>query len=189
MRAVTYPAGRMEGVRANGEGSGSGTALGRGDAFETAMVVDGQKLARIAFFLCGDRTRAEDLVAEAFARAWPKWSAGRIDNLAPYLRRAVVNLAAKERRHRLVVLRHDERAVAPTSSPGADENLWARLDLVRVLASLPVSQRVAVVLRYLEDMTEADMAAFLGVSPGTVKSRLARGLDAMRAQLEGADDA
>ena len=189
MRAVTYPAGRMEGVRANGEGSGSGTALGRGDAFETAMVVDGQKLARIAFFLCGDRTRAEDLVAEAFARAWPKWSAGRIDNLAPYLRRAVVNLAAKERRHRLVVLRHDERAVAPTSSPGADENLWARLDLVRVLASLPVSQRVAVVLRYLEDMTEADMAAFLGVSPGTVNSRLARGLDAMRAQLEGADDA
>jgi RNA polymerase sigma factor (sigma-70 family) len=122
------------------------------------------------------------------AAAWPKWSAGRIDNLVGYLRRAVVNLAAKDHRHRLVVSRHDARAGAPASSPGADANLWAHVDLVRVLAALPVAQRVVVVLRYLEDMTEADMAAFLRVSPGTVKSRLARALDAMRAQLEGGQD-
>jgi RNA polymerase sigma-70 factor (sigma-E family) len=159
------------------------------DAFETAMVEQSERLGRLAFFLCGDRTRAEDLVAEAFAAVWPKWSSGRVDNLGPYLRRAVVNLAAKERRHRLVVFRHDQRAPAPAPSPGADENLWARVDLARTLVSLPPAQRLAVVLRYVEDMTEADMAAFLGVSPGTVKSRLARALETMRGQLEGGDDA
>ena len=111
------------------EGSGLGTRVDHEDAFRTVMLEQGAGLARIAFFLCGDRTRAEDLVAEALARAWPKWSAGRIDSLVPYLRRAVVNLAAKEHRHRLVVFRHDERAAPPSPSPGADENLWARVDL------------------------------------------------------------
>ena len=153
------------------------------------MAEQGQRLCRLAFFLCGDRTRAEDLVAEAFAAAWPRWSSGRVDNLVPYLRRAVVNLAAKERRHRLVVFRHDERALAPAPAPGADANLWARVDLARTLASLPAAQRIAIVLRYVEDMTEADMASFLHVSPGTVKSRLARALVLMRARLEGGDDA
>jgi RNA polymerase sigma-70 factor (sigma-E family) len=153
------------------------------------MVEQSERLGRLAYFLCGDRTRAEDLVAEAFAAAWPKWSSGRVDNLVPYLRQVVVNLAAKERRHRLVVFRHDERAPAPVPSPGADENLWARVDLARMLSSLPAAQRLAVVLRYVEDMTEADMAAFLAVSPGTVKSRLARALETMRAQLEGGDHA
>ncbi len=171
------------------EGSGLGTRVDHEDAFRTVMLEHGPGLARIAFFLCGDPTRAEDLVAEALARAWPKWSAGRIDNLVPYLRRTVVNLAAKEHRHRLVVFRHDERAAPPPSSPGADENLGARVDLGRLMASLAPAQRVVVVLRYLEDMTEADMATLLGVSPGTVKSRLARALDAMRTQLEGGDDA
>jgi len=176
-------------LRAKSEGPGPRTRVDQEDAFEAAMLEHGTRLARMAFYLCGDRTRAEDLVAEAFAGAWPKWSAGRIEALAPYLRRAVVNLAAKEHRHRLVMFRHDERAPSPAPAPGADENLWARVDLGRVLAALAPAQRVVVVLRYVEDMTESDMAAFLGVSPGTVKSRLARALDAMRARLEGGDDA
>jgi RNA polymerase sigma-70 factor (sigma-E family) len=175
-------------VRARPTAPGARAVGGPADAFETALVEQGHRLARLAFFLCGDRTRAEDVVAEAFAAAWPKWSSGRVENLGPYLRRAVVNLAAKDRRHRLVVFRHEERSVPPAPSPGADENLWARLDLARTLASLPAAQRVAVVLRYVEDMSEADMASFLGVSPGTVKSRLARALELMRAQLEGGDD-
>lgn len=174
-----------------GKPGGVSAAPGAGpeDAFETAMVEQGQPLTRLAYYLCGDRARAEDLVAEAFAATWPKWSSGRVDNLVAYLRRAVVNLAAKDRRHRLVVLRHDERSAPLAPSPGADQNLWARVDLARLLAALPADQRVVVALRYLEDMAEADMAALLGVSPGTVKSRLARALDTMRAQLEGGDDA
>jgi RNA polymerase sigma-70 factor (sigma-E family) len=161
----------------------------RESAFGAAMLEHGIRLARLAFFLCGDRTRAEDLVAEAFAAAWPKWSAGRVDNLPAYLRRAVVNLAAKDRRHRLVVFRHDGRAAPRLSSPGADEGLWARVDLAQVLSTLPSPQRVVVVLRYLEDMPDAEIAALLGVAPGTVKSRLSRALDAMRTQLDGGHDA
>jgi RNA polymerase sigma-70 factor (sigma-E family) len=153
------------------------------DVFGAAMLEHGQRLARLAFYLCGDRTRAEDLVAEAFAAAWPKFSAGRVDDLGPYLRRSVVNLAAKEHRHWLVVSRHDERAAPSPFSPGADEGLWDRIDLRRALSRLPAAQRVVVVLRYLEDMSEAEMATLLRVAPGTVKSRLARGLETMRAQL------
>jgi RNA polymerase sigma factor (sigma-70 family) len=73
-------------------------------------------------------------------------------------------------------------------APGADKDLWARIDLARALRALPSPQRVVLVLRYLEDMTEADMATLLRVSPGTVKSRLARALDAMRGQLGGHHD-
>jgi RNA polymerase sigma-70 factor (sigma-E family) len=175
----------MEGVRTRPEGAVTTAGVRLDDAFGEAMIEHGDRLARVAFYLCGDRTRAEDLVAEAFAAAWPKWSAGRVDDLVPYLRRSVVNLAAKERRHWLVVARHDHRAAPPPVAPGADEDLWARVDVARALGALPSPQRVVVVLRYLEDMTEADMATLLGVSPGTVKSRLARALDALRARLSG----
>jgi len=159
------------------------------DSFGAAMVEHGARLARLAFYLCGDRTRAEDLVAEAFAAAWPKWSAGRVDNLLPYLRRTVVNLASKQRRHWLVVFRQGERTAPPLPAPGADEGVGARVDLSRAVGRLPSGQRVAVVLRYLEDMSEAEIATLLGVAPGTVKSRLSRALTALRTQLEGDDDA
>jgi RNA polymerase sigma-70 factor (sigma-E family) len=159
------------------------------DAFATAMAEHGDRLARLAYFLVRDHSRAEDLVAEAFASAWPKWSAGRVDDLGPYLRRIVVNQASKARRHWRVVVRHDEQSAQPVFSPGADEGLGARIDLTRVLASLPTQQRVAVVLRYLEDMSEAEIANLLRIAPGTVKSRLSRALDTMRTQLRGGDDA
>lgn len=176
-------------MRTRPAGPGSTVAVGLDEAFAAAMVEHGARLARLAFYLCGDRTRAEDLVAEAFAAVWPKWSAGRVDSLLPYLRRAVVNLAAKDRRHWLVVLRHGERSAPPLSAPGADEGVWAQVDLARALGALPPAQRVAVTLRYLEDMPETEIAALLRVAPGTVKSRLSRALDALRTQLEGDDDA
>jgi RNA polymerase sigma-70 factor (sigma-E family) len=180
----------MEGVRAKPAGPGTRSALDLDDVFGAAMVEHGPRLARVAFYLCGDRTRAEDLVAEAFAATWPPWSAGRVDDLVPYLRRALINLAAKERRHWLVVLRHGERTQpGSASSPAADEGVASRLDLARALSSLPAPQRVTVVLRYLEDMSEAEIATLLGVAPGTVKSRLARALDALRTQPQGSDDA
>ena len=176
------------GVSARSEDGGSPTRVGPDDEFGAAMVDHGDRLARLAYFLCGDRSRAEDLVSEAFAATWPKWSSGRVDDLIPYLRRAVVNLASKERRHRAVVLRH-QRASRSLSSPGADEDIGVRIDLVRALDSLLPPQRVVLVLRYLEDMSEAEIATLLGVAVGTVKSRLARALDKLRNQMGGGDDA
>lgn len=160
------------------------------DAFGNAIREHGDRLARIAFFLCGNRSQAEDLVADAFAAAWPKWSAGRIDELGPYLRRIVVNQAFKDRRHWRVVMRHETRFPPPKPQvPGADEGLGPRIDLAQALAALPRNQRVAVVLRYLEDMSEQEIATLLRIAPGTVKSRLSRALDTLRSQLvEVGDD-
>ena len=158
------------------------------DAFAVAMRDHGQRLARLAYFLCpGDRSGAEDLVAETYARVWPRWKSAQVDDLLPYLRRAMVNLASKHRRHRLVVQRHGA-ASEPSSAPGADEGLGARIDLARALGTLPSSQRVVVVLRYLEDMSEAEIASLLHIAPGTVKSRLSRALETLRADLRGGGD-
>jgi RNA polymerase sigma-70 factor (sigma-E family) len=161
------------------------------DAFGNAIRDHGDRLARIAFFLCGNRSQAEDLVADAFAAAWPKWSAGRIDELGPYLRRIVVNQASKDRRHWRVVMRHENRfPPLKQEVPGADEDLGTRIDLAQALAALPRQQRVPLVLRYLEDMSEQEIATLLRIAPGTVKSRLSRALDALRSQLaEVGDDA
>jgi RNA polymerase sigma-70 factor (sigma-E family) len=189
VKAVTDASGRIDGVRTDPMGTGARTTAEPTDAFGAAMVEHGPRLARLAFYLCGDRTRAEDLVAEAFAAAWPKWSTGRIETLLPYLRRALVNLAAKDRRHWLVVFRHDEREGPPPMMPGADEGLWVQVDLARALASLPSAQRVVVVLRYLEDLSEFEIATLLGTAPGTVKSRLARALATLRTHMQGSDDA
>jgi RNA polymerase sigma factor (sigma-70 family) len=63
-----------------------------------------------------------------------------------------------------------------------------QVDLARALRTLPAAQRVAVVLRYLEDMPETEIATLLGVPPGTVKSRLARALDTLRTKMQGSDD-
>jgi len=163
---------------------GGRTTPERDDAFGSAMIAHGDGLARLAYFLCGDRHRAEDLVAEAFAAVWPRWSSGRVDELLPYLRRTLVNLAAKDRRHRFVVRHHDERATPAPTAPAADHDLWLHVDLAAALRILPAPQRVVVVLRYLEDMTEAEMATLLAVAPGTVKSRLSRGLFSLRQSLQ-----
>jgi RNA polymerase sigma-70 factor (sigma-E family) len=183
----SLPGRKTIGVRSRSPELGARNSTERDDVFAAAMVEHGDRLARMAFFLCGDRSRAEDLVSEAFAATWPKWSAGRVDNLPAYLRRAVVNRASKDRRHWMVVVRHDREAPPPSPFPGADEGLSLRIDLTRSLATLPPPQRVVLVLRYLEDMTEAEIALLLGVPLGTVKSRLARALDGLRHQMTGGD--
>jgi RNA polymerase sigma-70 factor (sigma-E family) len=185
VEAVGYQVRRAKEVEANRSGPRTSSSIDLDNSFGAAMTDHGARLARLAFYLCGDRTRAEDLVASAFAATWPKWSAGRVDALLPYLRRAVVNLAAKERRHRLVVFRHVEQGEPPAPAPGADEGLPARIDLARCLQSLPAAQRVVVVLRYLEDLSEMEIATLLDIAPGTVKSRLARALETLRRQLQG----
>ena len=153
------------------------------DAFSAAVADHHRELARFAYRLCGDRTVAEDIVAEAYARVWPHWHRGRVEVLLPYLMRTVANQAyARHRRRRL-----EERepppapAVVPSFESRVDEHdeLWSALD------RLPPQQRVVLVMRVVEDVSEEETAAVLGIPRGTVKSRLSRGLDALRAIVEG----
>lgn len=136
---------------------------------------------RLAYLIAGNSAEAEDLVHDAIVRM-----AGRFEDLRDeaafpaYLRRAIVNLAASGARRRRIERewrsRQSEVIVLP-HDPGRRDEIW------RALVRLPVRQRAALILRFYEDLSEAQTAEALRCRPGTVKSLVARGLDAMRKQV------
>jgi RNA polymerase sigma-70 factor (sigma-E family) len=136
-----------------------------------------------AYKLLGDRQEAEDLAQEACTRACLRWR--HLDNPQAWVLRVTTNLAFDRFRRLRSAAKH--LRLPPTQHDGAapDER---HVDLNRALAKLPKRQRDVVVLRYLADFSEAQTAATLGCSPGTVKSHAARGLHALRATLERADE-
>jgi RNA polymerase sigma factor (sigma-70 family) len=164
-------------------------AVDRVSAFTRDVEAFRIELGRFAYLLVGSSAGADDLVAEACARAWPHYKRGRIDNLPAYLRRSIVNLSnGRLRRLRLErreveSRRIDWRAPELSSRERGFEQVDARDDLWRAIWRLPPDQRAVIVLRPAEDRSEEETAALLGISVGTVKSRLARGLSTLRKQL------
>jgi RNA polymerase sigma-70 factor (sigma-E family) len=158
------------------------------DVLEDLVRLHHRRLVALAYALCGNRSEAEDIVADAFARTWPRLARGQIDEPAAYLRRAVVNGTASWRRHRFVVRREElRRRVAP--APGtAEDDVAVRDELWQALQTLPLGQRQVVVLRFIEDLSEADTATVLGIPTGTVKSRTARALVALRQTVHEDED-
>ncbi|WP_410674686.1 SigE family RNA polymerase sigma factor [Amycolatopsis sp. cmx-4-68] len=139
-------------------------------------------LRKVAYLLCGDWHRADDLVQSAVTRLYANWPrAVRADNLDGYARRTLVNTFLAEQRtswwHR-VDLRHDDHE-RPAPGPDVD----AALDLRAALDRLPPRQRATVVLRYFCDLPVADTARALGCSQGTVKSQTSKAVDALRELL------
>lgn len=147
--------------------------------FERFVDEAGRAITQTAFFICRDRDRAEDLVAEALARVWPRWRDGQIEELGPYVRKTVTNLAYKQQRRHLVSAKYEAQFETMMSSPPSEDSA-ARIDLIEELLRLPLAQRAVLVLRFFDDMSEAEVADALGISTGTVKSRTARGLEALR---------
>ncbi|HVL82636.1 MAG TPA: SigE family RNA polymerase sigma factor [Actinomycetota bacterium] len=144
------------------------------------------RVVRVAFLIVQDRHAAEELAQEAFVRVWRRWGAVRDpEAAAAFLRRTVVNLARSKIR-RLVLERRvaSEQRRSGVSEPDAAP----RLDALRALRALPVRQRACVVLRYYEDMTEAETAAALGISVGTVKSQTHKALKRLATLLGGEQD-
>ena len=139
---------------------------------------------RVAFRLLGDRAEAEDVAQEALARAFARWRRVH-DHAAPWVARVAANLAldqlrAKGRRQQ-VELPADARAGS------AERAALDRMELARLLESLPRRQREVVVMRYLADRSEADTAEALGTSVGSVKRHAHRGLATLRAAWAGLD--
>jgi len=130
--------------------------------------------------ILGGREEAMDVAQEALARAQQRWS--RLgDRPDGWVARVAANQA-------IGVWRKRQRRPSPGPSPAADhvdEHAAQRLDLVRALHHLPRRQREVVVLRYLADRPEAEVAHVLGCSIGSVKTHAHRGLSAMRAELGG----
>lgn len=140
-----------------------------------------QPLLRTAYVLTGNRHDAEDLVQTTLAKTYLAWDRIR-DPCAvdAYVRRAMVNTSRSAWRRRRVreVLSGDvpEQAYQPSTPEAAElhEMLW------QLLGTLPHRQRAVLVLRYYEDLSEADTARVLGMSVGNVKSTASRALTRLR---------
>jgi RNA polymerase sigma-70 factor (sigma-E family) len=155
-------------------------------ALMPARIPDGFDLAfedlyriayRVAFRILGDRGDSEDVAQEALARAAVRWPRLK-DRPEGWVTRVASNLAIDRYRRR-------KRPAPPLTGPVGivDPHLGERGDLVAALRRLPRRQREAVVLRYLADLSEVQVALEMGCSVGAVKSHGARGLTSLRRHL------
>jgi len=157
--------------------------------FERFVTDRSGSLLRTAYLMAGNLAEAEDLVQETLlrvARRWPKVRA--MEYPAAYARRVLVNVAldGAERRAR----RAGELAASgggdatDLADTGAQRGLYgvdAQQELLGALGELTARQRAVILLRYWEDLPEAEVAGILGCSVGTVKSTASRGLARLRA--------
>lgn len=155
-------------------------SFGEGHSLEEVFYVSYRRLVMQLYGVVGDKVEAEDIVQEAFVRAV---AAGQrftaTANPEAWLRTTAINLYRSRWRKLRNFSRIKERVSAPQDVLGLD----ARLDVIEALRSLPVEQREVVALHHLADLTVADIAQELGLPPGTVKSRLSRGREAMALAL------
>ena len=145
-----------------------------------------KSLVRLAVLLVHDVPTAEEVVQDAFEAMHTAWRRLREKEKAlSYLRQAVVNRSRSVLRHRTVV---DRNAPKPApDEPSAEHGALALIERSAVIAALrmlPDRQREAVVLRYYADLSEADIAATMGISRGAVKSHTARAMAALKSILE-----
>jgi len=142
-------------------------------------------LVRLAAFILGDRGTAEDVVQDVFVRMHQRGHPMDGDPL-PYLRAAVVNSCRSALRRRLLIRRHAEKdsPCPPLTAEEAAMLSEDRRQVLAALAALPSRRREVLVLRFYLELSEAEIAAMLGISRGTVKSTTARGLAALARALK-----
>lgn len=141
-----------------------------------------QGFLHAAYLMCGDRTRAQDLLQDALLKVALRWSSLRDGNPDAYLRTILYRdsvSAWRRRRHEVLVDVSPEAGATPDAYAAAD----ARVDIVPVLAALTHRQRAVVVLRFFEDRSVSDTALTLGISEGTVKSATHDALKRLRNAL------
>lgn len=140
------------------------------------------RLIRVAYVLTGDQHAAEDLLQTALTKAAARW--GRI-HTAPeaYVRQAMYREQVSWWRRRA---RHRETTMADLPDQAAavaDVSAETRLSVQQALRALPAGKRAVLVLRYLEDLPEAQVASILGCSVGTVRSQTHKALAQLRTAL------
>ncbi|QSR32619.1 SigE family RNA polymerase sigma factor [Nocardioides sp. S5] len=157
------------------------------DAEFTAYVVQRRpQLYRLAFLLCSDAHRAEDIVQTALAKLYTAWDrASRLDGIDAYVRRIVVNSHLDDTRRpwRRERVRETEHLDGPAVTPlGVEETdaLWS------ALRALPEGQRRVVVLRHYWGLSVEETARDLGISTGTVKSQSSLAVHQLRRVLDPA---
>lgn len=150
--------------------------------FEEFVAARSDDLLRTAVLLTRDRGHAEDLLQTALVKAYRRWNRIGSADPYPYVRRILVTSAASWRR-----LRTTQEIVSLPShdvpGPDANDGFADREQMADALATLPPRMRAVLVLRYAEDLSEADTADLLGCSVSTVKSQTQRGLARLRDHL------
>jgi RNA polymerase sigma-70 factor (sigma-E family) len=144
-------------------------------------------MVRLARLLVDDRETAEDVAQDAFTALHRRWPALQNEDAAiGYLRTSVVNSSRSVLRRRRTVRQHPEPSPTTlTAEPADGRALLAdeHREVLAALRGLPDRQREVIVLRYWSELTEAQIAATLGISVGAVKSSASRGRDAIAAAL------
>lgn len=147
------------------------------EGFSDFVVARSPALLRTARLITRDAELAQDLVQAALAKAWPRWS--RVEAPEAYVRTVMVHTYLTWRRRRW----HGETPTGWLPESGTDQ--WDAVDTRTVvkaaLGALPPRQRAVIVLRYLDDLTEAQTADALGCTVGTVKSQTSKALMRLRA--------
>lgn len=159
------------------------------DDFASFVAARGAALQRFAFLVTGSRSEAPDLVQDALERAYPRWSSLSAATAEAYVRRSIVNgsVSRWRKRRRLVVVDDPDplrREHAPDHGPAVDDadEAW------RLCRELPARQRAAVVLRFYEDRSFAEVGDLLGCSEATARSLVHRAVGALRERLDTPDD-
>lgn len=139
-------------------------------------------LFRTALLLAGDEAEADDLAQTTLVKAYAVWPrVQRADSPDAYVRRMLVNEFLSDRRR---TARRRAQLPLAVPEPPIIEDPAQRLDLWANVMMLPPRQRAVLVLRFYEDLTEAETARVLGVSVGTVKSQAHDALRTLRTRLE-----
>lgn len=153
------------------------------DEFREFVAARSPALLRTAYLLTGDWATAEDLLQTALTKIFLAWKRlGEIEAVEPYARRVLVNTSISWWRRRW----HGERPTEVLPERAAPDRVDEQLErdaLWRHVKALPARQRAVLVLRFYEDLSEAQTAATLNISTGTVKSQTSRALNTLRQRL------
>jgi RNA polymerase sigma-70 factor (sigma-E family) len=149
-------------------------------AFNAFVSARSRHLLQTAYLLTGDPHRAEDLLQTALTRAYLRWDRIESEDPEGYVRRTLANAHIDWWRRK--PWREEPSAELPdVAGPDQAAAFDVRNAVLGALAGLSRRQRAVVVLRYYEDLSEAEIAAVLGCSPGTVKSAASRAMAKLRA--------
>jgi RNA polymerase sigma-70 factor, ECF subfamily len=158
----------------------------RAEDFDGFYIATRDRLFHALYAMTGDLAEAQDVVQEAYARAWQRWSTvSTYDDPAAWVRTVAWRLAvsrSRKARNRLGAALRLHAITPPVKEPSPDTAA-----IVAALRALPDTQRRALALHYLCDLSVDAVAAETGVSAGTVKSRLSRGRTALAAVLAETD--
>ncbi len=150
-------------------------------AFADFVAARSGALHRAAYLMVGDVGLAQDLVQEALTKTYVAWPRLRDPgNAEAYTRKVITNTAITWFRRKSWYGERTAQVVPDRIDAGHDDAVAARTSLMSALGQLPPRQRAVVVLRFYEDLTEAQTAAMLGCAVGTVKSQCSAALAKLR---------